>query len=56
MTKVNKFPEPLFTNLQRVCCNLYLAPSGIREILACIPSFTITSKLQPKISLFHIFS
>ena len=33
-TIANKFPEPLLTNLDRVCWSLYLAPSGMSDNLA----------------------
>ena len=33
-TIANKLPEPLLTNFVKVCCNLYLAFSGINDNLA----------------------
>jgi len=34
ITIANKLPEPLLTNLVSVCCNLYLAFSGVSDNFA----------------------
>ena len=48
-------PDPSFTILSSVCCNLTCASSGIQANLFCNPSFTRSCKLFPKMFESQIF-
>lgn len=48
-------PDPSFTILSSVCCNLTCASSGIHANLFCNPSFTRSCRLFPKMFESQIF-